>query len=226
MNKDRDKEILSPLNREESEQKRARALVEACRRIRENLKTSDPRELARKSALNLEQREGGGLVLIGQKIETAYQITLPDYTISRLDNREVSLQSELLWLHYLDRADGEPLSGRWVNLSEIGGLFYQQAFQGYCGDALADYWQDNLKGLETRCRETGGWPLQNLGDLAYQWRVLPRLPVCLCYRKPSGGQSAWATMLFDAATEHYCAADVAATMAKWVADKLMKPTVN
>ncbi len=204
-----------------NEDKRNRSLQDLCERHRESLRKRDPVQLARQAAMSIRQTEQGSFMLSGEHLACEYRIIWPSLAVTDSHGSPASLQTEALWLHYLDRADGQPLSGRWVNLSEIGGLFYQQAFQGYCGDMLAEYWKGNLEGLRKSCLANGGWALPEPGDLAFEWRILPRLPLCLCYRLPADNRGAWATILFDAAADHYVAADVAATVAKKLADRLV-----
>jgi len=208
------------LDHNANEQKRQKALQERCNQYRERLKKRDPQEIAGLAAMSLIKKEGGKPALSGNHLLETYTITWPDLIVTDSSGKAVELNKEALWLHYLDRADGHPLTRRWVNLSEIGGLFYQQAFQGYCGDELAETWVDNLEGLREKCLAAGGWELDGPGDLAVEWRVLPRLPICLCYRLPAGSGRAWATILFDAAADHYVAADVAAITAKELADQI------
>ncbi len=208
------------LDSEVNENKRRNALEERCKQYRDILLTRTPQQVAGSAALSININEAGSLTLSGELLALHYLISWPGLKVTDASGEPASLQTEALWLHYLARADGHPLAGRWVNLSEIGGLFYQQAFQGYCGDELAAAWHDNLEGLSAKCRQAGGWELKGLGDLAFEWRVLPRLPLCLCYRLPKGTKKAWATVLFDAAAGHYVAADVAATVGKKLADSL------
>lgn len=211
------------LNQKANEAKRRLALLELCGQLRGKLQQRDPRELARKAALSITADPDGSLTMFGEQLLETFSIIIPAYTVFDSKDQPARLQSEMLWLHYLDRADGSPLTGRWVNLSEIGGLFYQQAFQGYCGDELAAAWGSDIEGLRQSCLASGGWPLNGLADLAFEWRILPRLPLCLCYRLPAENKPAWATILFDAAANHYVAADVAAIVGKELADRL-KPS--
>lgn len=203
-----------------NEQKRQEALRHRCDQYRENIKKRDPQELAGFAAMSLQKGKDSSISLSGNHFMETYIITWPELSVIDNAGRPATLVTEALWLHYLDRADGCSLTRRWVNLSEIGGLFYQQAFQGYCGDELAEAWGDDLEGLRKKCLSAGGWELNGPGDLNIEWRVLPRLPLCLCYRLPAGEKAAWATMLFDAAANHYVAADVAAVSAKELADEL------
>lgn len=220
---DKDNEELFPeLDLKGNELKRKLALSLRCSEYRGRLSGKDPRVLAGAAALSIEETDGS-ICLTGEYLTEKYLISYPSYTVTDQAGTPAKLHLEALWLHYLDRANGQPLVGRWVNLSEIGGLFYQQAFQGYCGDELAEAWGDNLTGLEERCLATGGWPLAGPGDLNFEWRILPRLPICLCYRLPTGTKEAWATILFDASAKHYVAADVAAIAGKELSDRL-KPT--
>jgi hypothetical protein len=215
-----DRKTPPGLNRKEIDEKRKRALQTSCEKFRETLRQHDPQSIAAKAAISICHNEAGELCLRGDYFFETHTICWPTLNIIGSDGKPVTGQVEALWLHYLEKADGHPLSRRWVNLSEIGGLFYQQAFQGYCGDELAAAWDDDIYGLRATCQAAGGWPITGLADLAFEWRVLPRLPLCLCYRLPSGSKGAWATMLFDASANHYMAADVAAIIGKNLSDRL------
>ncbi len=209
------------LDEANNENKRRYSLQQICTQYREILTGRDPHKLARLAAMSIANEKDGSYTLGGEHLTREYKIKWPSLAITDYSGQPASLQTETLWLQYLERADGQPLAGRWVNLSEIGGLFYQQAFQGYCGNMLAEYWGDNIDALRNICIANGGWPLPHMGDLAFEWRALPRLPVCLCYRLPAGEHGAWATILFDAAADHYVAADVAAIVGKKLADRLI-----
>lgn len=208
------------LNARTNKNKREKSLKERCEEYRRLLAGSDPEKIAGNAALEIIRNREGSITLSGEHMLETYRIKVPSFKITDQKGNTVSLNKELLWLHYLQRADGSPLAGRWVNLSEIGGLFYQQAFQGYCGDELAEAWGDNIQDLRDKCLALGGWPVIGLADLAFEWRILPRLPLCLCYRLPGDDKKAWATMLFDASANHYVAADVAAIVGKNLADRL------
>ncbi|MDW7738454.1 MAG: DUF3786 domain-containing protein [Bacillota bacterium] len=203
-----------------NKEKRRKALHARCDEYRKRILTRDPQEIAQFSAIRIERDENNKLFFFGEHYSESYKISWPELKVFKQDCLPVELDKEALWLHYIDRADGTPLTGRWVNLTEIGGLFYQQAFQGYAGDELSAEWEDNTEGLKQRCIEAGGWPISYHGDLTFEWRVLPRVPLCLCYRLPRDSDQAWATILFDASASHYIAADVAAIVGKELVERL------
>lgn len=222
MNPEKPEKNIPELDNQANETMRQQSLKERCEQYRDSLKNKNPKNVARQAAVSIMHEKGDSISLYGTHFNEEYKISWPELTITNSFGEKAPPETEALWLHYLDRADGHPLAGRWVNLSEIGGLFYQQAFQGYSGDMLAETWGKNLEGLEKACRANGGWSVPNLADLAFEWRVLPRLPICLCYRLSEGTKKAWATILFDAASSHYVAADVAAIVGKKLADRLVK----
>lgn len=209
------------LNSEMNEIKRFQALLKRCNQYRLDLKKQKIDDVARQAAMGIKSGDDDTRIIFGDHFLDSYNISWPDLTVTDSNGKPAAIQTEALWLHYLNRADGHPLTRRWVNLSEIGGLFYQQAFQGYCGDMLAEAWQNDIEGLRKTCLAAGGWEISGLGDLAYEWRALPRLPVCLCYRQSVETGNPWATILFDASANHYVAADVAAITGKQLADRLM-----
>jgi hypothetical protein len=224
-------ERRTPLDPRANERTRLQALKDRCSEYRSRLVSRDPWALAAASALGVRDAVTStgqpALALHGDCWGEPHVVTWPDLDVTDIHGRPADVRTEALWLHYLDRADGHPLTGRWVNLSQIGGLFYQQAFQGYSGDELAEAWGDRLDELRRWCRLQGGWEVRGMGDLSFEWRVLPRLPVCLCYRlPPDAGSGAWATVLFDAAADHYVAADVAAIVGKQLVERLKPPAAG
>jgi len=212
---------MSKLNPEGNEIKRIEALKKRCCEYKDNLRSKNLQTVAQNAAMGLQKDNNNQLILCGEYFSDKHHITWPQLSITDSKGKQATLQVEAVWLHYLDKADGKPVTGRWVNLSEIGALFYQQAFQGYSGDMLAEAWKDDIEGLKKVCVSKGGWPLGKISDLAFEWRALPRLPICLCYRKQINGGNAWATILFDASAKYYVAADVAAIIGKKLADSLM-----
>lgn len=212
---------MGKINHDKNELKRIDALKERREEYRNSLIKKKPQEVATNAAMGFLRDKENRMVLCGEYFSKEYKIVWPGIEVVNTSGETVDLQIETLWLHYLDNADGTPVSGKWVNLSEIGALFYQQAFQGYSGDMLAAAWEGDIDGLEKACLSAGGWTLKGMADLAFEWRALPRVPICLCYRKPVGENNAWATILFDASSNHYLAADVAAIVGKKLADLLL-----
>lgn len=212
------KPLLDP---QAMDEQREAALRQQLDRQRKALRQRDPAVVARLAAMSLVRGGPDQVRLEGELWQTPYAITWPDISIICRDLRvPVTPRHESAWLHYLNRADGQPLAGRWVNLREIGGVFYQDAFQGYAGDELAAAWGANRDGLVRRCRALGGWEVRGLADVAFEWPALPRVPLCVCYRPPTGEGAAWATVLFDASAGHYVAADVAAILGKDLVERL------
>ena len=211
----RDRPVVPPA----LEEARQRALGQSCEILRGRLVGREPASVASLAAMAFSS---ASLALTGHLWGEAFEVTWPELDVRRLSGSHATLRETLLWLHYLDRADGSPLSGRAVTLRELGGggVFYQQAFQGYAGDELARSWGQDVEGLARRCRETGGWPFPGPADLNFEWLALPRVPVYVHYRLAGPGETPRAGVLFDAATCHYVAVDVAAVLGKSLVDRL------
>lgn len=190
------------------DQSRSEALAARCGEYRARLAGRDPAEVARLAAMRIEWRGAGEAVLSGHYWGRGYEVSWPGQVVSGEAPRDLFVQA--MWLHYLDRADGTPLSGKWVTLRELGGLFYQQAYQGYTGDELARAWDGRLPELARRCAERGGWTAPGPASLVFEFAALPRVPVCLFYRAPLLPVPARASVLFDASASHYLAVDAAA----------------
>jgi len=215
------------MNPKELEAARERALGERCLVLRSGLESRDPAVVAALAAMAVSggaaSTSGKCLTLSGHLWGRGYRVSWPGLAVTDEQGLPASLRDELLWLHYLDRADGSPLQGRMVSLRELGGggLFYHQAFQGYTGDELARAWGSRLDGLALQCRRAGGWVVGGPADLTVEWQVLPRVPLYLTYRRPRGRAPARAAVLFDAAAGHYLAVDAAAVLGKQLVERLM-----
>lgn len=210
------------LDGEANEARRRKALQERCLEYREHLQSRDPYELARQAALGIGEGEHGVITLCGENWGEFFKITWPVLGVTAEDGKPAALRTEALSVAALPGpCQRNPFKRAPGQLSEIGGLFYQQAFQGYTGDELARAWGGALDALEKKCRNEGGWPVSGLGDLGFEWRALLRLPVYLSYRAPAGSVPARATLLFDASSSRYVAADVAAILGKELSNRLM-----
>jgi hypothetical protein len=190
--------------------------------MRQQLSSKDPTVLAAQSGTRLEQNacQETGLVfhLLGEEL----LLCLPENEIlSRSGHPPIDLH-QLLALYYFAWADGTPNSGRWISFAELpDGRFYNPAFQGYTGGEITRAFGTNLPVLERAANRLKG-TAQPLGDRAYAFEALPRLPILLIYWTGDEDFPPACQLLFDASAPHYMPTDGCAILGSLLTRRLLK----
>ena len=142
-------------------------------------------ELKNLNPKRLENRTGGqyfvedtaeGLIVpyFGQP----RRITWPEVAVAPVNGqREISLPEQILILHYLLHASGEPLTGRTIDFRQVPeGGFYWSAFVSRAKKPLLETFGHDLPLYVKVAAGMGGEP-QPLGDAAARFMVFPRVPI-------------------------------------------------
>jgi hypothetical protein len=138
------------------------------------------------------------------------------------EDRALPAFDQALLLYYLTTADGAALRREWIAFSELpDGRFYNQAFQGYTGKELARAFQDNRTAFEQAARSLGGEP-QALGDAAFAFQALPRVPLLVVYWQGDEDFPSTCQVLFDASASHYLPTDAYAILGSTLTRRLIK----
>jgi hypothetical protein len=108
----------------------------------------------------------------------ARRITWPTITVTPGDGAgELSLPEQILILHYLLHASGEPLTGRSIDFRQVPeGGFYWSAFVSRAKKPLLETFGGDLE-LYLKVAESLGGETQPLGDAAARFLAFPRVPV-------------------------------------------------
>lgn len=129
---------------------------------------------------------------------------------------------ELLILHYLDLADGTPVCGKMISLSQMkdgmvrGGGFdrrFEQSVQGLMKEISPCE-------LEQKCAAMGGRILNGNADFAVELPFLPRLPVQLKIWFADEDFDASGRMQLDASADHYLTIEDAVTVGEILLERL------
>lgn len=198
-------------------------LLPFIKQARAELKEADPVVLAPRSGAQhkrLDKERGElRLTLWGQ----GYVVIYPDFIAYEEESGEIcSSRRQALFLHYLRTADGKPLADRWVSLREIeGGEFYHQASQGYSGDRVAKRFGNDVEGFR-RAAERAGGERRDLGDAAYSFLALPRVPLAVIYWKGDEEFSPTAQVVFDASAGHYLPVDLLSVLGSELCDRIIR----
>lgn len=141
------------------------------------------------------------------------RVAVPEWEVYTGDPSVLASDFEqTMLLYYFTIADGTPIQGSWISFSELpDGKFYTQAFQGYTGRELSAAFGSDLAAFEKSCLELNG-SRQELGNAAYIFQALPRVPMLVVYWLGDEDFHESAQVLFDASVSHYLTTDACAIL--------------
>jgi hypothetical protein len=188
---------------------------------RDELRARDPREIAERSgAVYYEVEESQGRLQV-RFFGQPYTVTWPDLEIFDPKGQSCSNPVQAVLLQYLVLADGTPLAQHWVSLRELpNGAFYERAFQSYSGNLVARAFKSDIDAFRKAALQLGGEPIA-LGDAAFRFWALPKIPLALVYW--SGGEEfpASAQVLFDASAGRYHHLEMLAHLGAMICDRVI-----
>jgi hypothetical protein len=178
-----------------------------------DLKKINPKRLEnRTGAQHFVEAACEGLILpyFGQE----RRVIWPEVRVSPGDGAgEISLPEQILILHYLLNASGEPLAGRSIDFRQVPeGGFYWSAFVSRAQKPLLATFGHDLPLYAKVVATLGGEPVP-LGDAAARFLALPRVPVTHVLW---GGDEEFppeATILFDETIPGYLPTEDIAALA-------------
>ena len=134
----------------------------------------------------------------------ARRITWPEVRVTPDDGTgEISLPEQVLILHYLLNASGEPLTGRTIDFRQVPeGGFYWSAFVSRAQKPLLEAFGPDLPLYVKVAATLGGDPLP-LGDAAARFMAFPRVPITHVLWGGDEEFAPEASILFDAAIPGY-----------------------
>jgi hypothetical protein len=122
--------------------------------------------------------------------------------------REVNADLGLLLLFYLLQARDTPLEGRWVSEFDLpGGSLFFRGPHRFRTEDLAERFGRNLEGFDETSRRLGGVRVE-LGDRAFRFQVLPRVPAVAVLWSADDEFPASAKLLLDASIKEHLPLDV------------------
>lgn len=150
------------------------------------------------------------------------EIGQPDFTAVEAMSKEVcDMLTQAMLAYYFHTADGYPPAGQWIAFTELpNGQFYSSAFQGYTGDKLAQQFGSEPDAFTEAALLVGGRNL-SLGDVAYSFEALPRVPVAVvCWLGDEDFPPSY-RILFDQAVHHYLPTDACAILGSTLTSRLI-----
>jgi hypothetical protein len=150
-----------------------------------------------------------------------YLITWPGLEVRDKEGQPSPAPVQGTILQYLLLADGTPLDNTWVSLRDLPhGSFYEQAFQSYSGNLLVRTFRGDVEGFRTIAQKMGGEPVE-MGDAAFRFWALPRIPLAVVYWSGGGEFPDSAQVLFDKSASHYHNLEMLAHLGGMLCEKIV-----
>jgi hypothetical protein len=191
--------------------------------IREELAATDAVVLAARSGATYRKLDEGHGQLMLNYFDEAYVVSYPQFqAYEAATGNECSEGLLFLLLLYLHTADGTSPADRWISYRELpDGMFYNQAFQGYSGARLVQTFGNELTRFKEAAARAGGEEL-SLGDGAFMFQALPRVPLGVVYWLGDEEFAPYANVLFDASASHYLSADGLAGLGRELCSRIIR----
>ncbi len=159
-------------------------------------------ERAKKAGASYEKGKGGDEVTVHYFLEP-YTIQFPQMEFHSPSQKMVSLVTRILLLHYLIRADGYPLTGRWVAYKDIpGGLLYAGVLARRVTEPLQRRFGKSARSFKETGIRSGGEPVE-VGDASFMLRAFPYVPLQYVLWEGDEEFPPSVQLLFDASVDHY-----------------------
>lgn len=191
------------------------------------------REALRQVPVNLlAERTGAGYQAIGpgrgefrlSLFDSPVVVTYPGFIGIDTSDEELPLPFQAVLAYYFHTSDGKPLTGQWISFAELpDGRMYNQAFQGYTGNELVKAFGLEVETFRSACEKAGGVAAP-LGDEAYIFYALPRLPMAVNYWCGDEDFPSSCKILFDSSASHYLPTDVIAILGSMLKGRIIKST--
>ena len=189
----------------------------------EGLLRSNLQERAKRGGASYEQTRDGEIKVGCRYLGRELLLSFPQGTIgARNGQGPIPLREEILILHYLEKASGAPLAGRWVSFFEVpGGAFYHSVFLMRCKSPLIKFFGEEPQKLLSVAEEVQGEPL-DLGDVGIKIQAFPHVPLGLVLWRGDAEFPAEGSVLFDASVSEYLPVEDMVILAETVVWKLVK----
>ena len=113
------------------------------------------------------------------------------------------LVARILLLHYLARADGTHVTGKWVGYKDIpGGLLYASVFERRVTNPLAKKFGNSKKVFAQAGLKMGGRPVE-IGDTSFILQAFPFVPLQYVLWEGDDEFPPKVQLLFDSSVDHY-----------------------
>lgn len=167
-----------------------------------SLREMDLEERAKKAGADYQKGKDGAKITIDFFSEP-YHIQFPQIEFYSPSKKTVSLVTRILLLHYLIRADGSPLTGKWVGYKDIpGALLYAGVFARRVTEPLVRKFGKSAKWFKEISIKLGGKSV-DVGDASFILHAFLSIPIQYVLWEGDEEFPPSVQLLFDASVDHY-----------------------
>lgn len=167
-----------------------------------SMKEMNLEERAKKAGADYQKRNDGEKIVL-HFFSEPYSIQFPQIEFYSPPKKTVSLVTRILLLHYLIRADGSSLNGKWVAYKDIpGGLLYAGVFARRVTEPLLRKFGRSAKWFKEIGIKLGGEP-GGVGDASFILKAFPYIPMQYVLWEGDEEFPSTVQLLFDASVDHY-----------------------
>ncbi|MDA8235439.1 MAG: DUF3786 domain-containing protein [Clostridia bacterium] len=181
----------------------------------EKLKAKEPEIMAQLSSTEYNQDNKTFRVpFLGEE----YLVQYPEgkVTLAGNETQEVSLQNQILILHYLVTASGQPIQNQYISFKELpDGAIYIDPFTKRTINPMLKLFGHDLDLFKTTAAKLGG-EIKNLGHAGVTINVFPKVPITYVIWEGDDEFPASGNVLFDASAGSYLPTEDYAVVASQV----------
>jgi len=172
-----------------------------------------------------EKAQSGEKITVDFFLEP-YHIRFPKIEFYSPSRKVVSLVTRILLLHYLIRADGYPLTGKWVAYKDIpGGLLYAGVFARRVTEPLQRRFGKSAQSFKETGVRSGGETV-GIGDASFILHAFPCVPLQYVLWGWDEEFPASVQLLFDASVDHYLSLEDIVVLGQVTAGRLINRSTS
>ncbi|MGD9092382.1 MAG: DUF3786 domain-containing protein [Anaerolineales bacterium] len=192
--------------------------------LRTKLDHVDPNLLAARTDVQYEHSEAGVSLFRVPFFGREIKVTHPDYQAFDSQTGETeNVANQAMIIYHFVTSDGTLLANEWIAFSELpDGRFYNLAFQGYTGREIVAALGGDLRAFEVAAENSGGRRAHFFGDVAYQYQLLPRVPLMVVFWAGDDDFPSSVQILFDASIGHHLPTDACAIAGSMLTRRIIK----
>jgi len=185
--------------------------------LRQKVRGTSPAQLARAAGGSLQD----GTIRLPYWERTI--VCLPDRgELSSADGSPLSTFDQAMVLFHLCTTDGSKPAGSWISFRDLpGGVFYNQAFQGYSGALLAQRFALDPPAFARAAVSLSGKPAEEISSSAWRFLPFPNLPLAAVLWPGDDELPGQAQVLFDTSASGKMVIDGLALLGAQLARRLL-----
>lgn len=189
----------------------------------EKVKRVKPLDAARNCGFKYLGSKSKGIFLttfLNAKVQLSYP-TFEGYFVDLKKKTPASIVT--LLMYHLANSDGQPPANTWVSYTDLpGGNLYAKSMRNYTSKLIEQHFGNEQSEVNDSAKLLKADKLDGFADLAFVFKVLPKISIAFLYWKGDNEFSPRAVFLFDESAPHYLPTDCYAILCSWLTSSLIE----